>query len=257
MDPRIEPAAGGRGLGLSPLPAPIQRPPGGRVLALAAEAEELLLGAGGTIALHVEQGDPVRVAIAFDAEDAADCAPRAARRGEARAAARRIGVRDVAFLGLGRGPQADADHARAARRLVQELQAYPPDVIYAPWIGEHGDRERLARAVRAALHASRFAGTALAYEAWAPIVAERVVDVTAAFEQKLQALCAHASRLALADLLHVAAGLGAQRSAYLGRSGRQGEAFAPLCAGFPADRDELDLLARLLGAGRIACTSAS
>jgi LmbE family N-acetylglucosaminyl deacetylase len=279
MDPRVDPAGGGRGGGVSaqealapgpgwvraepaPLPAARARPPRGRVLALAPHADDEVLGCGGTLALHAEQGDSVRVVVAFDGDGGARGADEArARRTEARTGGRRLGVRDYVFLGHpeGHAPRAD-ELERGAARLAQEIEAFRPDVVYAPWIGEHHvDHHVLSRAARSALCAVRFAGEAWGYEVWTPLSATLVVDVTASFEQKLAALCAHASQLALADLLHRTAGLGAQRSAYLGPRGRQGEAFAPLLDGFPADRGELDLLSRLWRGRQpeVPCTSAS
>jgi LmbE family N-acetylglucosaminyl deacetylase len=242
----------------APLPAARFRPPRGRVLALAPHADDEVLGCGGTLALHAEQGDSVRAIVAFDAS-ASGADETRARRTEARAGGRRLGVRDYVFLGHPEGHWAGAGELElGAARLAQEIEQFRPDVVYAPWIGEHHvDHHVLARAARSALCAVRFAGEAWGYEVWTPLVARLVVDVTASFEHKLAALCAHASQLALADLLHMAAGLGAQRSAYLGPRGRQGEAFAPLLEGFPADRGELDLLTRLWRErrGRVPCTS--
>jgi len=245
------------------LPDILSAPPRGRVLALAPHADDEVLGCGGTLALHAAQGDPVRVVVAFDG--AAGRSPGASdalvRRGEARTGGRRLGLCDYVFLGHPEGhwPSA-AELERGVARLVRELADFRPDVVYAPWMGEqHLDHQVLARAARSALCAARFRGQAWGYEVWTPLVPARVVDVTSTWEQKLAALCAHASQLALADLLHAASGLGAQRSVYLGRRARQGEAFAPLVADFPADAQELDLLARALGVDRTerACTSAS
>ena len=98
-----------------------------------------------------------------------------------------------------------------------------------------------------------------ASEVWTAIVTDwsvrRVVDVSRVWDLKIAALCEHASQLALADLLHAATGMSAQRSLHLGPGARRAEAFAPLLVGLPADREELDAIARvrLMLGGRRAC----
>lgn len=244
----------------APLPEVLARPAHGRVLAFAPHADDEVLGCGGTLALHAAGGDPVRAVVAFDgtADRALFAEDPLRRRTEARRGGRRLGVRDYRFLGLPEGHRPSAEELEAGvLRLVRELEDFRPDVVYAPWNGEHHlDHSVLARAVRIALCATGFRGEAWGYEVWTPLTPSRVVDVTAAFELKLGALCAHASQLRLADLLHAASGLGAQRSLYLPDRARQGEAFAPLVADFPADSEELATLRRVLALHeQPACTS--
>ena len=50
----------------TPLPETMDRPPRGRVLLLAPHADDDVIGCGGTVCKHVDQGDPVRVLIAYD-----------------------------------------------------------------------------------------------------------------------------------------------------------------------------------------------
>jgi LmbE family N-acetylglucosaminyl deacetylase len=203
----------------------------------------------------------VRVVVAFDGAAGDALHDPAARSREARAGGRRLGVRDYAFLDHPEGHRPGLEElARGAAELAREVRTFAPELVYAPWAGEHHlDHHVLARAARVALCAAGFRGVALGYEVWTPLVPTRVVDVTPVFDLKLSALCAHASQLGLGDLLHSTAGIAAHRSAYLGRGGRQGEAFAPLMAGFPADPEELACLARLVRADarRDTCTSRS
>ena len=245
----------------APLPEQLARPPAGRVLVFAPHADDELIGCGGTLAMHAAYGDPVRVVVAFDgtADRSLFAEDPLRRRREARAGGRRLGVGDYRFLGQPEGHRPSADElARGVGLIRAELEDFRPDLVYAPWLGEHHlDHHVLSRAVRIALCAARFSGQAWGYEVWTPLVPERVVDVTCAFERKLTALCAHASQLALADHLHAAAGLGAQRSAYLDHPARQGEAFTQLVAEFPADSEELAILKRVTRAPQRdpACTS--
>ena len=196
--------------------------------------------------MHAEQEDPVRVVVAFDGTAGIVGDDVLVRRNEARAGGRKLGVADYVFLGYPEQRELTADElAELIVRVAEELLEYRADVIYAPWIGEHElDHHVLARATRAAIAVAGFSGQSWGYEVWTPVVAARVVDVSSVWDRKLAAICEHASQLGLADLLHAATGLGAQRSIYLEPGARQGEAFVPLLDGFPADRLELDSIAR-------------
>ncbi len=241
----------------APLPEALSAPPGGRALVLASYAEAEVLGCGGTAALHVEQGDAVRVVVTCDGTAGTVGDDVFVRRNEARAGGRKLGLGDYSFLGYPEQRQPTPDElAEIIARVAEEVLEYRPGLIYAPWMGEHQlDHHVLARAARAAIAISGFTGEAWGYEVWTPVTATRVVDVSSVWDKKLAAICEHASQLGLADLLHAATGLGAQRSLYLEPGARQGEAFAPLLAGFPADRAELDAIARatLRMGGRRSC----
>jgi LmbE family N-acetylglucosaminyl deacetylase len=241
----------------APRPEALAAPPSGRVLILASHAEAEVLGCGGTAAMHAEQGDDVRVVVACDGTAGVVGDDVFVRRNEARSGGRRLGLSDYVFLEYPEAREPTADEmAEVIARVAEEVLDYRPDLIYAPWIGEHElDHHVLARATRAAIAVSGHGGQSWGYEVWTPVVATRVVDVSGVWDKKLAAICEHASQLGFADLLHAATGLGAQRSLYLESGARQGEAFVPLLGGFPADRAELDSIARatLRMGGRRSC----
>ncbi len=217
-------------------PEVVGAPDRGRVVVLAPHADDDVIGCGGTAALHVAQGDEVTVVVAFDGvlgvDDPAldEAARRALRVDEARAGGAELGVRRYEFLGHPEGHEpTEAELDAAAAQLAERLRELAPDVLYAPWPGEqHVDHRSLSRAASAALASLGFRGRAWAYEVWTPLVPTRVVDVTRVYDRKVAALRAHHSQLAHTDLLHMALGLAAHRSLFLGGSGRYGEAFAPL-----------------------------
>ena len=66
-------AAPGSVSGRAPTPETVQRPRRGRVLLLAPHPDDDILGAGGTCALHVEQGDPVHVLVAYSGQPVQIC----------------------------------------------------------------------------------------------------------------------------------------------------------------------------------------
>jgi N-acetylglucosamine malate deacetylase 1 len=210
-------------------PEALRAPPRGRALCFAPHADDEVLGCGGTLALHREQGDDVRVVIAFDGRlglpAGADPELRCA---EARRGGARLGLSDYVFLGYPEGHEpSTAELELAGERLRGLIAAFEPDVVYAPWIGEqHVDHNVLARATRLAVQ--DFAGKAWGYEVWTPLVPERVVDVSPVWERKVASLAEHASQLAHTDLAARMRGLAALRGVHLPSGGRYGEAFHAL-----------------------------
>ncbi len=231
----------------APLPRALARPARGRVLLLAPHADDDVLGAGGTCALHVAQGDPVHVLVAYDGLEG-DPQQRFARaelcdlrRSEARAGGAHLGLEHYEFLAYPEGHLPPGPELLAgARRLAERVRALAVDTVYCPWVGEHHlDHHVLARATRLALALAGFQGTAWGYEVWTPLVPTVVVDVTAVHARKVAALREHRSQLAYLDLLHKGLALGAQRAMYLSKEARFGEALAPLGEAHGSDRELL------------------
>ena len=218
-------------------PEALRAPPRGRALCLAPHADDEVIGCGGTLALHRAQGDEVRVVIAFDGRlglpAGADPELRCA---EARRGGAILGLSDYVFLGYPEGHEPSTPELeRAAERLRALVDAFEPEVVYAPWIGEqHLDHSTLARAARLALQG--FEGQAWGYEVWTPLVPERVVDVSPVWERKLSSLAEHGRQLAHSDLGARMRGMAALRGVHLPVGARYGEAFHPL--GAQDDREE-------------------
>lgn len=231
----------------APLPRALERPARGRVLLLAPHADDDVLGAGGTCALHVEQGDPLHVIVAYDGVEGdperrfASEDVRALRQREARAGGAHLGFEDYEFLGYPEGHLPGPSELRAAaQRLAERVRALRVDTVYCPWVGEHHvDHHVLARAARLALSLAGFRGAAWGYEVWTPLVPTIVVDVTRVQARKVAAIREHASQLAYLDILHKGMALSAQRAMYLPHEARHGEAFAPLGEPFGSDRELL------------------
>jgi LmbE family N-acetylglucosaminyl deacetylase len=230
-----------------PLPEALARPPRGRVLALAPHADDDVIGCGGTCALHVEQGDPVRVVVVYsgvagdpdrrwDPDELVRVRQEEARRGGAH-----LGIDDYEFWGYPEGHEpALPELLIAVRRVAATVAKLRPDVVYAPWVGEHHvDHHVTARVVRMGLALAGYDGAAWGYEVWSPLVATRIVDITPMYERKVAALREHRSQLEYLDHEHKGLGMNAHRSLYLPRESRYGEAFRPL--GAPST-DELRFL---------------
>ncbi|MCZ6597172.1 MAG: PIG-L family deacetylase [Planctomycetota bacterium] len=231
----------------APLPESVDRPQSGRVLVIVPHSDDDVIGCGGTVCLHVEQGDPVRIVVVFDGEagdpdrhhDPEDL--KRVRQAEARAGGAHLGVEDYEFWGFSEGHEpGPGELVAAARRVSAAVDEVRPDIVYAPWIGEHHvDHHVVARAVRMGLALAGFGGAAWGFEVWTPLVAELIVDVTPVYEKKVAALKEHRSQLAYTDHVHKALGMNAQRSLYLSKDALYGEAFAPLGPPSDAERELL------------------
>ena len=195
-------------------------PPRGNVLVLAPHADDEALGCGGAIALHCRQGDPVRIVFATDGRAGdplghyANCDYREVRRAEARKAGEILGVRDLTFWDYQDGKLAEVEDL--ADRLARLLAVERPDVIYRPSVREvHPDHWALAVAVDRALETYRDAVAPYAYEIWSTVQPTHVIDITAVWEQKQQAIEQYQSQVVYNDYLHKISGLNAYRAMYL------------------------------------------
>ena len=231
----------------APLPRALTRPARGRVLLLAPHADDDVLGAGGTCALHVEQGDPVHVMVVYDGLEGDPERRfereelRERRRREARAGGAHLGLTDYEFLDYPEGHMPLSDELlEASHTMAGIVKKLGVDTIYAPWVGEHHlDHHVLARVTRMGLAIAGFRGAAWGYEVWTPLVPTVVVDVTPVHARKVAAVREHASQLSYLDILHKGMALGAQRAMYLTHEARYGEDFAPLGEPFGSDRELL------------------
>ena len=212
-------------------------PPAGRVLVLAPHPDDESCGLGGTLARHREQGDRVLVLFLTDGRSG-DPDGRfgdniaALRQKEAIAAAEVLGGIETSFYGYPDGHVvSDSDLAMVADRLLLDIRAYAPDLIYVPWEGEaHSDHTKAWSALALAFKSLRAGAESilprvLEYEVWSPLPADYIIDVTRTADKKRQAMLAHASQVAYTDYPHQLMGLAAHRSVYLPKSSRYGEAF--------------------------------
>lgn len=222
--------------GRAPIPVEVERPCPGRALVFVPHADDDVLGLGGTLTKYADAGDVVKVVVAYDGlagDPEGRYEPevlRALRQDEARRGGAHLGLSDYEFWDQPEGHMPGPSQlAEAAARVVRLLDDFKPDVVFAPHIGEcHLDHHVLALVVRMGLINAAFEGRSFGYEVWTPLVAEVVVDITAVNERKIAALKEHASQLEYNDFVHKALGLSAQRSLFLPKSARYGEAFCEL-----------------------------
>ncbi|MBL8734840.1 MAG: PIG-L family deacetylase [Planctomycetes bacterium] len=215
------------------------------MLVFAPHPDDEAAGPGGSLALHRQQGDPVRVVVVTDgrngdAERQHEPAAYAALRAEeSRRGLAELGVDDVVFWGLPDGHvPSEADLAAAVARAVAELACFRPDVVYLPWSQEgHPDHHAVHQLGMRALAAAGFRGLCLGYEIWNALLPDVVVDIGPVIERKAAAMRAHRSQLALVRFDRSLLGLAEYRSLVHLQGKGHGEAFAILGGTWPDASD--------------------
>lgn len=208
----------------------------GPVLVISPHPDDESIGPGATLALHTRLGDPVTVVFATngvngDARRRHDPQEYVARRqAEARAAAEVLGVGHTEFWPFPDGAEASEDDlASLAAHVEDAIRRFEPQVIYVPHGREaHSDHYYCAVTTERARAATGTTAATLAYEVWSPLEADLVVDVSATYARKLEAIGRYESQLEEGDILRYVEGLNRFRACLLPHQGEYGEVFAEL-----------------------------
>lgn len=224
-------------------PRPIEACPERRVVVLSPHPDDEAIGCGGAVLRHVAEGAAVTViqmadgrwgdrrlhdpSLTAEARAALQQALMTEREAEARAWATEAGC-SVRFLGLPDG--AVRPDEAAVLRLAQWLDDCAPELIYLPFVMDLlEDHWQTNRLLDAALQRSGpwARGVLLrGYEVWAPVVANRVLDITEQAERKRALLGLYRSQLRDVDYRRCIEGLNTWRAMMLPRTGHgQAEAF--------------------------------
>jgi LmbE family N-acetylglucosaminyl deacetylase len=106
-----------------------------RVLVFAAHPDDEVLGMGGTIAVHTDRGDDVRIVVVTDGSSTQypdDADTRARKEQEALAAAAELGVTDYVHLDLPDMRLDTLPHVEVNGVVEQHVLEVSPDVVYTP-----------------------------------------------------------------------------------------------------------------------------
>jgi LmbE family N-acetylglucosaminyl deacetylase len=173
-----------------------------RVLVLAAHPDDEVLGMGGTLALHTERGDEVRVVVVTDGSSTqypGDAELRARKEEEAVAAARELGVTDYVHLDL---PDMRLDtlaHVEVNRVVEEHVRDHGAEVVYTPHPDVNLDHRALFDSVAVATRPApgQLVSRVLTYAPtssteWTPaavnwFVPNWFVDVSSTIERKVAA----------------------------------------------------------------------
>ncbi|MFN0207250.1 MAG: PIG-L deacetylase family protein [Planctomycetota bacterium] len=216
-----------------PTPKALEKTPRGKVVVIAPHPDDEAIGCGGAAILHRLAGDPVRVLVITDGR-AGDCNHRwqpseyvAMRRRESVEAGKVMGVLDYTFWDF---PDScvitENDMNFISARILEWLKLDPPDIVYAPWVGEgNTDHAAVGEMTRMALRALDFRGICYGYEVYCPAPVDVVLDITAVADCKRSALQQFPSQLESTPLDHLIFGLNAARSLFLPKGSRYGEGY--------------------------------
>ena len=173
-----------------------------RVLVIAAHPDDEVLGMGGTIAVHSERGDVVRVVVVTDGSSTQypdDAATRARKEEEARRAAAELGVTDYVHLDL---PDMRLDtlaHVEVNTIVEEHVRDLAPQVVYTAQPDVNRDHQVLFDSVAVATRPTpgqpvrrllTYAPTSSTEWTPAPVnwfVPNWFVDITGTLERKLAA----------------------------------------------------------------------
>jgi LmbE family N-acetylglucosaminyl deacetylase len=198
-------------------------------LVVAPHPDDEAIGCGGTILLHLRDGEDVNVVFLTSGERGIDGQPAETvieiRENEARDAANVLGIPEPTFLRLPDHGVRDAMN-RAVPKLASLITDLRPTYIYLPHEAEdHPDHQAAIPAVRAALHAASISAELRAYEVWTPMtIIGWPMDITPVMAQKLRAVRCYRSQLQTFRYDRAVRGLNQYRGCLAARS-RYAEVF--------------------------------
>lgn len=209
--------------------------PPGKVLVLAPHPDDDVIGCGGTIKLHRENNDEVKVIYLSDGSGGFpkkkkinSIRERKAlakiRSEEAKSATKMLGVSDLIFW---KYPDGRLNANRSTIKLLQNiLDDYQPKTIYVPsFLDPHPDHYETAKILASTLREkSNFNGQIFSYEVWSPIFANRLINIDKVIKSKILSLKEHKSQLEGRNYLDAFIGL-AQYRAGMYEVGKYAEAF--------------------------------
>jgi N-acetylglucosamine malate deacetylase 1 len=177
-----------------------------RVLVLAAHPDDEVLGMGGTIAVHANRGDEVRIVCVTDGSSTqypGDETKRAQKDDEARRAASELGVNDFVHLDL---PDMRLDtlaHVELNQVVAGQIGEFSPETVYTPHPDVNLDHRALfdslavasrptpGQAVRRVLTYAPTSSTEWTPAAVNWFVPNWFVDITATLDRKLAAFACY------------------------------------------------------------------
>jgi LmbE family N-acetylglucosaminyl deacetylase len=210
-------------------PQLIEKPAARCVLVLSPHPDDDVITCGGTLVKHHRAGDHITSVYLTDGRkgdpawgDEADLVRE--RRAETEQAARIIGIDRLVFLG-----EPDLElrvHRELVRRLSSILDEARPDIVYLPFMLDFHPDHRAANALFVAVcRRGTRVPRVLAYEAWTPLMPNRIVDITREMPVKCEAIEQHRTQTKNIEYVRLVKGLNAYRTLHAPRECAYAEAF--------------------------------
>jgi LmbE family N-acetylglucosaminyl deacetylase len=202
-----------------------------RVLVLAPHPDDEIFGCGGALALYVQLGTHVDVVVVTDGTgfsvDDERQQVRLTRQQETVQALQHLNISSVKFLDF--PDRSLAGHEGLVQEVLDQIENLDPQVVLAPSLQEiHPDHSGLARAAIAALsrlNERQPKPVLMQYEVGAMLAANMLVDITAVWGLKKQAMHCFVSQLKQQDYARHIEGLNTFRTYTLPREVQYAEAY--------------------------------
>jgi len=230
----------------------VERPAATRALFVAAHADDVEIGCGGTVLKLIDAQVAVRQVVLTDGRLAAARpeereAMARTRAEEAKSVAAHLMLPPPELFAVPEGELAQPGReAEIVARLARLLGEFRPDAVFVPYFfDQHPDHRYANHLLARALPASGLdlaTVTVYAFEAWAFVPPALVVDITEVLAEKLRLVSLYRSQLALTPYLDLVDQLGRPRAALAGPRAGAAEFFQPFgAADYVARAQTLDL----------------
>lgn len=204
---------------------------GKRVLVLAPHPDDETIGCGGSLAIHANAGDPVKV-VFLTSGARGDTSGKAEKKSyiklrqeEASKACRCLGINDLEFLAY--EDRALAGSRGVLTRMIDLLEKYKPELVYAPSpIEFHPDHRATAVLLYEAIRTRDMKFEIAFYEVGQPLSVNCLVDITSVLNQKILAGNAYSSQLRERPYKDIFLGLNRFRSLTLPEGVTHAEGFS-------------------------------
>jgi LmbE family N-acetylglucosaminyl deacetylase/glycosyltransferase involved in cell wall biosynthesis len=204
---------------------------GNRVLVFAPHPDDETFACGGSLAIHSDAGDPVKVVFLTngakgDFSGQMDVgAYIEVRKKEAVSACSILGVADLEFWSY--EDRALAGRRGVLRRVIDLLETFRPDLVYAPSPLEfHPDHRAASLLVSDAIRSCDFEFEVAFYEVGQPLRVNLLVDITKVLDRKVKAIGEYKSQLHERPYGDVTLGLNRYRSMTLPPGATHAEGFS-------------------------------
>jgi len=211
----------------------LDNPKSGKIMIFSPHPDDDIIGCGGTLKLHRDQGDKVRIVYLTDGSSGFPKSFRPSgleksemahnREKEAIKATELLGIDDLVFLKYKDGSL--SPNVNNIKFVSQLIKDYAPSVIYVPsFLDTNSDHLETAKILVESLRSQKDDCQVVSYEVWSPIFANLLVNIDKVINSKKESLLCHKSQLKSRSYVEAILGLNQYRAQMFGH-GKHAEAF--------------------------------